>query len=357
MIAWNLIEGAIVKLTSLTAIFVVRRFNPPMETVQALADSLAERVVDFNIIIVANGVDQESVIALNRLPNKIPDLTIIYIAPEQHDDVARLLGIDQAIGDYILLCTPTLSEISDLDKLFASIAAGNDIVVGKRRGGHMVVRGPLNRLGFAIFRYVFKLSTGCDYPKNHPAFHLLSRTAALNMAGSPDAEVLIRRGDIGPGFARKVVELPDAPQSYSQGIGLRKSVSRAIRLIATTSSLPIRLTSYISILSGFGSLIYAVFVVGVWTLKRGVAPGWTSLSLQISGMWLLMSVMFFLMAEYLMHIFTSLPSGSRRHLIAREVSSQSSRRKNRLNVVDALGQFQIGIPDEYAPSQSPLEIK
>lgn len=345
------------KLTSLTAVFVVRVFNPPVETVRALADALSERVVDFNIVIVANGVDSDVALALNKLVNDIPDVTVVYIAPEQHDDVARLLGIEQAIGDYILLCTPTLAEIADLDRLFASISEGNDIVIGRRRGGLLVARGPLNELCFAIFRHVFQFMTGRHYAKSHPAFQMLSRAAALHIAGSPEGEVQIRSGEIGRGFSLKIVDLPDAPDFYGHGIDLRTGVSRAIRLLVTTSSFPLRMTSYIGMIGGLGSLVYAIFAVAVWAIKRDVAPGWTSLSLQLSGICFLMSVMFFLMAEYLMQIFASLPPRSRRHLIAREVQSQSSRRQNRLNVVDAQGQFQIGMPDEYARPSLPLETK
>lgn len=347
----------VVKLTSLTAVFVVRVFNPPVETVRALVDALAERVADFNIVIVANGVDSGAALALNALVNEIPDVTIVYIAPEQHDDVARLLGIEQAIGDYILLCTPTLAEIADLDRLFAHISKGNDVVIGRRRGGLAVARGPLNALCFSIFRQVFRLATGRHYAKSHPAFLLLSRAAALHIAGSPEGEVLIRSGEIGRGFPLKIVDLPDAPDFYGQGIDLRTGVSRAIRLLVTTSSFPLRMTSYIGMIGGLGSLVYAIFALAVWAIKRDVAPGWTSLSLQLSGICFLMSLMFFLMAEYLMQIFASLPPRSRRHLIAREVSSQFSRRKNRLNVVDAQGQFQIGMPDEYARPNLPVETK
>jgi len=45
----------VMKLTSLTAVFIARDFCASFETVRALADALAERVVDVNIIIVANG--------------------------------------------------------------------------------------------------------------------------------------------------------------------------------------------------------------------------------------------------------------------------------------------------------------
>src|SRR5271157_2215437 len=100
----------VMRLTSLTAVFIARDFCAPIETVRALADALAERVVDVNIIIVANGAGNVTARTLNALASAIPDVTVLYLATEQHDDVARLLGIEQAIGDYILFCTPTLTE-------------------------------------------------------------------------------------------------------------------------------------------------------------------------------------------------------------------------------------------------------
>jgi hypothetical protein len=344
------------KLTSLTAVFIARDFCASIETVRALADALAERVVDVNIIIVANGAGSVTARTLNALASAIPDVTVLYLATEQHDDVARLLGIEQAIGDYILFCTPTLAEIADLDKLLAPAVEGNDLVVGRRRGGRAAARGPFNRLCFFIFRHIFYLATAKHYAENPPTFRLLTRTAALHIAASSDSEVQIRSSEIGPGFPVKIVDLPDAPAFYVPGIGLRPGISRAIRLLVTTSSFPLRLISYIGMVGGLSSLLYAIFAVAMWLTKPDIAPGWTSLSLQLSGMCFLMSLMFFLIAEYLMQIFASLPLRSRRHLISREVTSQVFRRQNRLNVVDEKGDFQIGMPDEYARRPSPLTI-
>lgn len=345
------------KLTSLTAVFVIRDFCPAVETVRALADALVERVVDVNIIIIANGAGNVTARTLNALTGVIPDVTVLYLAIEQHDDVARLLGIEQAIGDYILFCTPSLAEIVDLEKLFGPACEGNDLVIGRRRGGRAAARGPFNRFCFFIFRCIFYLATAQHYAENPPTFRLLTRTAALHIAASSDSEVKIRSSEIGPGFPVKIVDLPDAPVSYGRGIGFRPGISRAIRLLVTTSSFPLRLTSYIGIVGGLSSLLYAIFAVGVWLTKPDIAPGWTSLSLQLSGMCFLMSLMFFLIAEYLMQIFASLPLRSRRHLISREVTSQECRRQNRLNVVDGKGDFQIGMPDEYARRPASMETK
>jgi len=91
------------KLTSLTAVFIARDFCASIETVRALADALAERVVDVNIIIVANGAGSVTARTLNALASAIPDVTVLYLATEQHDDVARLLGLNSDRRLYFVL--------------------------------------------------------------------------------------------------------------------------------------------------------------------------------------------------------------------------------------------------------------
>jgi len=334
-------------LTSLPAGFVARQTCPPPEIVESLLLALEQHSGEVNMVAVANGVDTATAIALKTLASTVPDVTVIFLAAEQHDDVARLAGMEQAIGDYILLCTPTKAEIADLTNLISPVSEAYEVVIGRRRVGPVVTRSPLNSILFSLFRAIFRLLTGTPYAKEHPSFRLFSRAAALHLVASSDAEVRIRANEIGPGFPVKLVDLPDVAEKLGPGIGLRAGISRAMRLLVTTSTLPLRATSYLGLLGGVAPASYVLYVVAIWLFKPDVAPGWTTLSLQIAGMMFLFSLIFFLMAEYLVQILATLPGRSRRHLIARELTSQVPRRDRRLNVVDERGQFQLGMPAEY----------
>jgi polyisoprenyl-phosphate glycosyltransferase len=82
----------------------------------------------------------------------------------------------------------------------------------------------------------------------------------------------------------------------------------------------------------------------VYFFKPEVAAGWTTLSLQISGMMFIFSILFVFFAEYLIQLTSANPTRSRRHLVFREIRSRLSRRSRRLNVVDPAGNFKLGAP-------------
>jgi len=62
---------------------------------------------------------------------------------------------------------------------------------------------------------------------------------------------------------------------------------------------PLRLVSVLGLTGSFLSLMYSLYVVGVYFSKRDVMPGWTTLSLQLSGLFFLVFVMLTMIGEHL----------------------------------------------------------
>jgi hypothetical protein len=56
------------------------------------------------------------------------------------------------------------------------------------------------------------------------------------------------------------------------------------------------------------------------------------------------SAQFLFLSEYLVQILSTVPSSSRRQLVAREYRSSLIGRGGRLNVIDAEGEFHLGAP-------------
>ena len=91
-------------------------------------------------------------------------------------------------------------------------------------------------------------------------------------------------------------------------------------------------------------VLYGVYAVLIWLLKTDVAPGWTTLSLLLALMLFVFSAQFLFLSEYLVQILSTVPSSSRRQLVAREYRSPLTGRGGRLNVIDAEGEFHLGAP-------------
>jgi polyisoprenyl-phosphate glycosyltransferase len=337
-------------LTSVTAIVLVREDLTIIKDISRLSETLAVYFTDVETVLVANGVPPEWVVDLARIVETVPDCTVIFLNDEVHDDIARLLGIDHAISDYILFCTPLSSEIDALPKMLAAVAEGHDLAIGDANYGIAVERGAGSALMFWMFRTIYRLMSGWTYERDPPKFRLFGRAAALYIALRSDGEVRIRARSLGQGFSVATIDVPAGPKMTGRA-PFKKSVSKSLRLILTGSTFPLRATSYFGMLGGVGSLLYGIYIVFIYLFKTDVAPGWTTLSIQLASMMFLFSIQFVFLSEYLIQILNAAPAASRRHLVARELRGSLSRRSARLNIVDREGRYQIGAPASLLSQQ------
>lgn len=330
------------RLSSVTAVIVVRHVLFEQRLVDRLIAALQARFVDVETVIVANGLPADASIRVKIAAESIPDCTVLFLSEEVHDDVARLLGIDHAISDYVLFATPLSSQIDALPAMIEALRQGNDLVIGESEGGVVTERGTISAALFDVFRGVYKLLAGVPYEAQSPTFRIFSRAAALYVATRRDGEVLVRARSLGQGFPTALVPVVDGTRVPVPSMPPRIAVAKALRLILTGSATPLRLTSYLGFGGGIVAVLYGTYAILVYLFKKDVEPGWTTLSLLLSAMMFVFSAQFLFLSEYLVQILSAVPSSSRRQLVAREFRGPLTGRAGRLNVVDGAGEFQLG---------------
>jgi polyisoprenyl-phosphate glycosyltransferase len=331
-------------LTSVTAIILIRDHSVATESMLLLSDTLARHFNDVEIVLVVIEPSASVDMDFKVVAETVPDVSIVFLNETVRDDVARLLGIDHAISDYILFCTPLDFEIGALSDFADAAARGVDLVLGHSDGGVIVDRGLTANFLFWLFCQLYSALNGANFEKRPPSFRMLSRPAAMFIATRNDGEIRIRANSLGSGFTSKTIDVLGTSKIMRGGIDVRRGISTALQFIMTGSTLPLRFASYLGFFSGIGSLFYAVYVLIIYLFKAEVAPGWTTLSLQSAGMMFAISLQFLLLSEYLIKILATSPVTSRRYLVAREVRGSLSRRSQRLNIVDQDGRYQIGAP-------------
>src|ERR1043166_3327151 len=119
------------KLSSVSVVVVVRHtlFQPALFA--RLLASLQAHFVDVETVIVANGLPADLSLEMKKVAELIPDCTLLFLSEEVHDDVARLLGIDHSISDFVLFTTPLAAQIDALPAMIAGLREGNDVVIGE----------------------------------------------------------------------------------------------------------------------------------------------------------------------------------------------------------------------------------
>jgi hypothetical protein len=315
---------------------------PDRAALAAWGEALAGLFADVELVVVANGVASPVALALEQLAAVIPDLTVHFLAERIDHDTAYLVGLDSAIGDWVLLAEPDAARIAVLRDLIARAREGYQvaIAVGEAPRPRDAVYGRLAPLYFALYRAL----TGRTVLRPPPVLRLYARTAALYLAGSPEGEMLLKTATVAGGFPAFVGRFNGLASDRQRARTWRATVSKGLQELLSASALPLRLASFIALTTGALSLLYSVYVVGVYMLKPDVLAGWTTLSLQISGMMFLFSLLFALMAEYVLGIYRGL-APRRRYVITREVRSPVRRHAARLNVVNEDGAFHLGMPD------------
>lgn len=318
--------------TLLSVILVVQEAEATLAgTLARLSALLAGLVSDYEIIVVDNGSADRTVEVLQQAVGEHPNIQVYCLPTAGDRDVALIAGLENAIGDYVVLLDPALDDPAILPAMLAAAMEGHDIVLARARGP-VAERGALRRLLSGAYIRLFRCLSGLDLRQDAPRYRLMSRRV-VNYVLQHEASFLVYQVvPVAAGFRKTVLEHEPLPASAGGRAGsLRAEVSRALAMLVSTSSAPMRLVSGLCLTAALLSLLYSVYVVANYLFNAQLAPGWTTLSLQLSGMFFLLSIALAVLSEYVIRILHS----ALRHppyYIAREFRSASLTRELKLNV-------------------------
>jgi hypothetical protein len=92
-----------------------------------------------------------------------------------------------------------------------------------------------------------------------------------------------------------------------------------------------RFVTAFSLFGALANFFYSFYVIAIALLKEDVAPGWVTLSLQLSGMFLLISLVLWILGEYILQLASLSNEGPKYH-VAQEFTSAIMTRRQKLNV-------------------------
>lgn len=324
---------------SISAVHVVEDHMPTVEALSRLVDALEACSVDSELIIVANGVNDVQARDLKQATTALRDATCYFLDARLDHDRAILIGMDNAVGDLVLLADDLENAVAALPSLLESVGEGFDVAI-VRQSGLSDADPAAYRLTRDLFFGFLRLMTRLPIDPVASRLRLLSRPASQFILGSANADMMLRCASPAPGFPSAMIEAqglkapPQPARTFTGGL------DKGLQAIASSSTAPLRLLSITGVIGSALSLLYSVYVLVVRFFVDSIAPGWTTLSLQVSGMMFFNSIMFVIMAEYLIQLRGD-PS-RRLTRSAREIRSPKSRRIGRRNLVNETGGFTLG---------------
>jgi len=289
--------------------------------VKTLLDPLV-RESDF--VLIANGIEEGSLADLRSMLSRLEDVQVYVLARAVDPDVAILAGVENALGDLVLTLDLGHYDPEVLPDMIEA-AGSHDAVLLDTCGTTGGLHGWLRR-GF--YRGYAGL-TGVD-ESSICSQRLMSRRLVSYILQHDEAPSLLRRLAIQSGFP--IARLSSRRNITPRRRSLRRELAKALRLLTCGTTAPLRAVSGVAILAGGLNLAYMAYVLAIHLLKDDVAPGWVTLSFQISGGFLFMSLMLALVAEYILQIHGRAVRQPA-YYIAQEFRSNVMTRESRLNVL------------------------
>ena len=304
------------------------------DLIRDLRIMLEAKAKDYEIILIDNATHDGTMATIEQLVDEVPNIQVYSLARACDRDIAVLAGIENAIGDYVITLLPIRDQVSALPTMLDLAMAGAEIVFG-RSAADAAEQGWLYRAMTKAFFGLYYRVTGILIPPEGSQLRLLSRRVVNYLLQSEPSHIMLQALPAMSAFKSRTVDYATSARGRLQRRSLGSGVHKALSLVLSTTAFPARMLSVLAMTAGLLNLLYAMYVIAIAIFKTGVAEGWTTLSLQISGMFFLVSLILALLSEYIVRIF----EGSFRrplYLVAREMSSAVLSRQQRLNILHNL---------------------
>ncbi|WP_425666248.1 glycosyltransferase [Vibrio tubiashii] len=317
----------------LSVVYVVRNQSEQLESfIQTATKKLSSLVADYELIIVDNASDDDSVAALKNFSAQTgyPNLQVYALTKELNHDTASWVGLENALGDFVAVIDPLIDDIDFLPEMLDKAVLGADVVLAsnKQKPRHSFPY----RAAYATFNFLYKFFNGIHLAKEAPPYRLLSKRVVNFILQHPQPSITYRHLPATGGFARVNLEYSAKPLAINTK-KLGDSVDRGMRLLVSTTQAPMRLVTFLSLFGAAANLFYSFYVLGIWVFKTDVAPGWVSMSLQQSGMFFLISLVLLVLGEYILHMASVSNEGPLYH-VGQEFTSARMTRREKLNIED-----------------------
>lgn len=319
----------------LSAVFVVRNQSASIEKILSDAAAvIADIVGDYELIVVDNASDDDSILVLKRLTaeNGLANLQVYALTKEVDADTASWVGLENALGDFVVVVDPLADDISFVPKMLDQAVSGADVVFAnnaQKPPQSLAYRG-----AYAVFHSLYNRFNGVHLAKEAPQYRILSKRVINFILQHPQPAMTYRHLPATGGFARAYLSYSSAPQA-SRPKRLGESIDRGMRLLVSTTRAPMRLVTSLSLFGAVANLVYCVYVVAVGILKTDVTPGWISFSLQQSGMFFLISLVLLVLGEYILNMASLSNEGPLYH-VGQEFTSARMTRHEKLNIEEVV---------------------
>jgi glycosyltransferase involved in cell wall biosynthesis len=252
----------------------------------------------YEIILIDDGSTDQTRGAVEPLLKEMQQIRYLRLSRSFGRDAALSAGIESAIGDYVVTMDPTCDPVDIIPQIVERCQSMGGIV-------HAVAENPRNRAGFRelfgnFFRSYCNSRLGVELKRGAEDFRVMSRQAVNALLQVRVQSRYLRVLTLTLGYHHEFFPYQriDRGSSSTRGSFVQE-LTIAIDLLAANTRHPLRVVTAAGLVGAILNLIYALYVLGVYLVYPNVASGWTTLSLQQSGMFFFICLILAVMSEYI----------------------------------------------------------
>jgi len=260
----------------------------------ALHAHLESHFDDFEILLIDDcTADKYTRVRVETLLLKFSAVRYLRLAFRVHDDVALAAGLENSIGDFVVLHSAIEDSVEVIYELVQLSFEGPDIVIGasvpNQTVGYRLVR--------PLIHWVLR-RIGYNLPRNATGLRCLSRRAvnAITQTGRFHHQFYVRINNTGYPFA--IYDYAQNPCN-DRTRTLRQGLRQGMHQLVFNSTSPLRWMSALGLGGSLMAFVFSAYSLLVHYFKDTVIEGWTTLVLFMSMLFMVLFVILAFLGEYL----------------------------------------------------------
>lgn len=255
-------------------------------------DTLAKNYVDFEIVIIDNYSFDNTEAYITSLLSKLESIRYIRLSSEVSSDVSLSAGLENAIGDFVVLFDISTDPVYVITNIVDKSLAESDVVIGVAKQN--------SSLTYSIIRSIMNRSLsliGYKLPRNATNLRCLSRRAvnAVTANGRFHHKMMVRISNTGFASTTEAYELAQINEKKVLLSGIRDT----IKVMIFNSTKPLRWMSLLGVFGSFLAFIFSLYSLIVRMINNHVIEGWTTQIIFMSILFMLLFTMLAFFGEYL----------------------------------------------------------
>ncbi len=268
-----------------------------------LMTSTKELKLSLEIVYVNDGSTDNTLALMRSQQDSDSRISIINLSRNFGKEVALTAGLDNALGDAVVVIDTDLQDPPELiPELVNKWLAGNDVVNAKRikRKGESWFK---KLSSYIYYRFLYQLSD-IKIPKDTGDFRLLSRNALDALLKLREKHRYMKGLFAWVGYSQvEVTYERDERYAGSTKWSFWNLVNLAFEGLTSFSVLPLRLASMIGVLSAFVALIFGIVIILKKFIYGDPVAGYPSLVVLITFIGGIQLLALGVIGEYLGRVF------------------------------------------------------